>query len=69
MPFGKVISQYRTSAVILQKKSEIVGGNFFSSSENATWSILLKYQEIDVQIQAFTDENWNILHSCFFEQY
>ena len=30
---------------------------FFSSSENAIWSILLKYQEIDVQIQAFTDEN------------
>ena len=46
-----------TSAVILQKKSEIVGGNFFSSSENAIWSNLLKYQEIDVQTQAFTDEN------------
>ena len=30
---------------------------FFSSSENAILSILLKYQEIDVQIQAFTDEN------------
>ena len=29
----------------------------FSSSENAIWSILLKYQEIDVQIQAFTDQN------------
>ena len=29
----------------------------FCSSENAIWSILLKYQEIDVQIQAFTDEN------------
>ena len=28
----------------------------FSSSENAIWSILLKYQEIDVQIQTFTDE-------------
>ena len=46
-----------TSAVILQKKSEIVGGNIFSSSENAIWSILLKYQEKDVQIQAFADEN------------
>ena len=46
-----------TSAVILQKKSEIVGENFVSSSENAIWSILLKYQKIDVQIQAFTDEN------------
>ena len=41
-----------TSAVILRKISEI-----FSSSENAIWSILLKYQEIDVQIQTFTDEN------------
>ena len=29
----------------------------FYSFENAIWSILLKYQEIDVQIQAFTDEN------------
>ena len=46
-----------TSAVILQKKSEIVGENFFSSSENAIWSILLTSKEIDVQIQAFTDEN------------
>ena len=41
---------------------------FFSSSENAIWSILLKYQEIDAQIQTFTDENLNILHSCFFER-
>ena len=55
-----------TLAVILQKKSEIVGRNF-SNSENASLSILLKYQEIDVQIQAFTDENWNILHSCFLK--
>ena len=46
-----------TSEVILQKKSEIVGEKFFPSSENAIWSILLKYQEIDVQIQTFTDEN------------
>ena len=46
-----------TSAVILQKKSEVIGENFFSSSENAVWSILLKYQEIDVQIQIFTDES------------
>ena len=44
------------SAVILQKKSEIDGGNFFSS-ENAILSTLLKYHEIDVEIQAFTDEN------------
>ena len=39
-----------TSAVNLRKKSEIVGENFFSSSENAVWSILLKYQEIDVNM-------------------
>ena len=45
-----------TSAVISKRKSEIDGG-IFSSSENAIWSISLKYQEIDVQIQAFTDEN------------
>ena len=45
-----------TSAVILRKRSEIVG-EIFSSSENASWSILLKYQEIDLQIQTFTDEN------------
>ena len=45
-----------TSAVILQKKSESLE-EIFSSSENAIWSILLRYQEIDVQIQAFTDEN------------
>ena len=52
--FGTVISQYlgRHSA----EKERIVGGNF-SSSDNAIWSILLKYQEIDVQIQAFADEN------------
>ena len=30
---------------------------FFSSSENAIWPILLKYQETDVQIQTFTDKN------------
>ena len=40
-----------------EKKSEIIGEKFFSSSGNAIWSILLKYQEIDMQIQAFTDED------------
>ena len=45
-----------TPAIISQRKSEIVGG-IFSSSGNAIWSILLKYQEIEMQIQAFTDEN------------
>ena len=46
-----------TSAIILRKTSEIVGEKFFSGSENAIWSILLEYQEIDVHIQTFTDEN------------
>ena len=45
-----------TSTVILWKKSEIVGETF-SSSGNAICSILWKYQEIDVQIQTFTDED------------
>ena len=58
---------FDTSAVILRKKSEIVE-EIFSGSGNAIWSILLKYQEIDVQIQIFTDEDLNILHSCFFER-
>ena len=39
----------------------------FSNSRNAIWSILLKYQEIDVQIQIFTDEGRNILHNCSFD--
>ena len=42
---------------------------YFSSSENAIWSILLKYQEIDMQIQTFTDEDRNILDSCSFDRY
>ena len=59
-----------TSAVILRKKSEIVSWRkFFCSSENAIWSILLKYEEIDVQIQTFTDKNRNILRSCSFVRY
>ena len=55
---GNFQSSYRlaqlfldTSAAILQKKSEIVGKNF-SSSENSIWSILLKYQEMDMQIKS-----------------
>ena len=31
--------------------------NFFSSSGNATLSILLNYQEIDAQIQTFANQN------------
>ena len=46
-----------TSAVIFLEKNAKSFENTFSSSENAIWSILLKYQEIDMQIQTFTDEN------------
>ena len=53
-----------TTAVIYWKRAKSLE-EIFSSYENAIWSILLKYQEIEMQIQAFTDENWNILHSCF----
>ena len=54
MSFGKLF--IGTSAFILRKKAKSLE-KIFSSSENAIWSILLKYQEIDVQILAFTDEN------------
>ena len=40
-----------TLAVSLRKKSQIVK-KIFSSSENAIWTILLKYQELNVQVQA-----------------
>ena len=55
MPFGTVISQYLGSHFTEKERSR--RRKVFSGSENAIWSILLKYQEIDVQIQAFTDEN------------
>ena len=67
MPFDTVISQYLSS--YFTEKEQNRWRKFFSSFKNAISSILLKYQEIDVQIQAFTDENRNILHSCFFERY
>ena len=67
MSFGTVISSYLGSH--FKEKERNRWRKFFSSSENAIWSILLKYQEIDVQIQTFTDENWNILHGYFFERY
>ena len=54
MPFGTVISQYLGSHFSGKERSR--WRKFFSSSENAIWSILLKYQEKDVQIQAFADE-------------
>ena len=55
MPFGAVISQYLGSHFTEKERNR--WRKCFSSSENAIWSFLLKYQEIDVQIQAFTDEN------------
>ena len=55
MPFGTVISKYLDSHFTEKERNRC--RKSFSSSENAIWSILLKYQEIDVQIQAFTDEN------------
>ena len=55
MQFGIVISQYLGSHFAEKERNR--WRKLFSSSENAIWSILLKYQEIDVQIQAFTDEN------------
>ena len=55
VPFGTVISQHLGSYFTDKERNR--WRQFFSSSENAVWSILLKYQEIDVQIQAFTDEN------------
>ena len=55
MPFGTVISQYLGSHFTEKKRN--CWKKIFSSSENAIWSILLKYQEIDVQIQTFTHEN------------
>ena len=67
MPFGTFISQYLGSYFTEKERNR--WRKFFSNSENAIWSILLKYQEIDVEIQAFTDENLNILHGCFFERY
>ena len=53
-------------AVILRKRAKSLE-KFFSSSGNAICSILLRYQEICVQIQTFTDEHWNNLHSCSFD--
>ena len=64
MPFSTVVSWYLRTHFTEKERNR--WRKFFpacSSSENATWSVLLKYHEIDVQIQTFTDENWNILHS------
>ena len=58
-----------TSAVILQRKSEIAGDIFAPALEMPIRSILLKYQEIEVQRPTFTDEDSNILHRRSFEWY
>ena len=55
MPFGTVIFQYLGSHFTEKERNH--WRKFFSSSENTIWLILLKYQDIDVQIQAFTDED------------
>ena len=55
MPFGTYFGSHFT-----EKRAKSL--EIFFSSENAAWSNSLKYQGIDVQIQTFTDENWNILH-------
>ena len=54
MPCGTVISWYLGSD-FKEKRAKWLE-KIFSSSENVIWSILLKYREIDVQIQAFTGE-------------
>ena len=56
MPFGTVISQYLGSH--FTEKEGNRWRKFFSSSENAIWSILLEYQEKDVQIQAFAETSY-----------
>ena len=55
MPFSTVISSHLDGH--FKEKERNRWRNFFSSSDNAIWSILLKYQEIDAQIHTFTDEN------------
>ena len=55
MLFGTVIYWYLGSYV--KDKNRNHWRIFFSSSGNATRSISLQYQEIDVQIQALTDED------------
>ena len=54
MSFGTVNSEYLGSNFTEKERDR--WRNFLSSSENLILSILLKYQEIDVQVQTFTDE-------------
>ena len=54
MPFGPTISQYLGSH--FTEKQENRFKNFFPAL-NCNLVDFFKYQEIDVQIQAFTDEN------------
>ena len=53
----KIARNLVSFGIHFMEKEENRWGNFFSSSGNAICSILLKYQEIYVQIQTFTDEN------------
>ena len=64
---GKVMSWYLCSHFKEQERNH--WRNFFSSSGDAVCPILLKYQDVYVQIHTFTDENWNTLSSCSFECY
>ena len=65
MPFGTVISFYLGSHFTRKELGEI----FFYSSGDAVLLILLKYQEMDVQIQTFTDKDWNTIQSYPFKWY
>ena len=64
MSLGTVISLYLVSHFTNNKQN--LWRKFLSGSENAICSSLLKYQEIYVQIQTFTEENCNIRRSCYF---
>ena len=55
MSFGTVIFRYLGSN--LTGKIEIVKELFSPALEMQLFSILLKCQEIDMQMQTFTDEN------------
>ena len=67
MSFRTVISSYLGSHFTEKERNR--WRNFFSSSGNAISSMLLKYQETEVQIQAFTDEDRDTLRICSFEWY
>ena len=55
MPFGTVISQYHGSRFTEKERNR--WRKFFPALKMQFDRFYLKYQETDVQIQAFTDEN------------